>query len=418
MVEKKRAFLEKLSMHRDLGVKPGLENITELCGRLGNPHLKVPSIHVAGTNGKGAVCTMIDAALRHAGTKTLLYTSPHLVRINERFRINGKDVADDVLDETLEEVEKASIGINATFFEVLTATAFLLAVRENVDVMVLETGLGGRLDATNIVVPVVSAIVKIGLDHCDWLGDSVEKIALEKAGIIKTSVSIVLGANESSVCGLIESKAREMKAPFFYAPDFTDETEIPLGFSLGGKFNRENALTAISVLKILEEKKISPKIKVSFDGLNSVFWPGRFHAIGRFLVDGAHNPPAAAALVQSLADKMTVIAGFCSDKAVDEFLSIIAPYTNKAFAVKTSNPRSLAPQELVHKMEKCGIKAYPCASLRDAVERASNESQPKRGRPDILICGSLFLAGEALTILSPDFKHDSIDPSEKFRKDY
>ena len=407
-------FLEDLAARRRFGMKPGLETIRAVCAELDDPQRKFKAIHVAGTNGKGAVCAILDAALRAASRRDQgsgigelrigRYTSPHLVKINERFFLDGAPVD----DETLERLAKRVSGVlipdsrslipEPTFFEALTAVAFKLYAEAKVDYAILECGLGGRLDATNICDPALCVITRIGLDHCDWLGDTVEKIAAEKAGIVKPGVPVVLGRNDPSVVEVIRRRAADVGAPFHYAPDLADESEIPLDFSLPGTFNRENAVTALAALKVLFP------VPCSFFP-SSVVWPGRFQRIGNFIVDGAHNPPAARALVTAISTSnfkhqtFNLICGFCGDKDVGEVLSILAPLVKKGYAVQTNNPRSLSAEETAAKMRAAGIDAVACASIREAIDRASGVSNLKHSNTQTLICGSLFLAGEALVAL-------------------
>ena len=405
-------FLDRLAARRRFGMRPSLDAIHGVCAALGDPQKELRAIHVAGTNGKGAVCAMIEVCLRSGGLRACRYTSPHLVRINERFFVDGKPVDDATLERAADKVFHADSDTNSqlTFFEALTAVAFIAFSEAKCDYAVLETGLGGRLDATNICVPEICVITKIGLDHCDWLGDTVEKIAAEKAGIIKKGVPIVLGKNEPEVIAVVKARASEVGAPFFYAPDMADESEIPDGFSLEGAFNRENAVTALAALKVLK--------KGSRNGLSNVVWPGRFQRVGRFIIDGAHNPPAARALAAALSKYApfagsvpTLIAGFCGDKDVDETLRILAPLVGKGIAVRTNNPRSLAPEELAQKMESAGIPAISCDSIHLALEKMG--SVPNGSGVDTLICGSLFLAGEALAELSAfPWQADRFDAAE------
>lgn len=378
-------LIEQLAARRRFGMKLGLDTIHELLTRLGSPERKLRAIHVAGTNGKGAVCAILDAALREVGERIGRYTSPHLVSLNERYFVNGRIVDDATLEVFANKVNEAIVELDceATFFEALTAIAFLLYSEMDMDRVILECGLGGRLDATNVCKPEICIITKIGLDHCEWLGDTVEKVAMEKAGIIKSGVPIVLGNNATSVRELIEARAREVGAPFYYAPEMTDETEIPSDFALDGKFNRENAMTALAALKVLGVRTSS---------LKSVVWPGRLQRIGNFIIDGAHNPPAASALYDALQGrKYNLIAGFCGDKDVDAVLTILAPLVNQAFAVKTNNQRSLSAEDTAKKMCDHGIDARSVASLSEAISLS--------GDMPTLICGSLFLAGEALVRL-------------------
>ena len=297
-----------------------------------------------------------------------------------------------------------------TFFEALTAVAFVLYAEAKVDYAVLECGLGGRLDATNVCRPELCVITKIGLDHCDWLGDTVEKIAAEKAGIVKSGVPVVLGRNDPAVRAVIEARAQEVGAPFHYAPDLADERELPPGLSLPGAFNRENAVTALAALKVLLGESRDGRESVR-RGFAEAVWPGRFQRVGKVIVDGAHNPPAAAALSASLLDaglrQVDLIAGFCGDKDVDKVLSILAPAIRKGTAVRTNNPRSLSAEMTAEKMRAAGIDAAACDSLADALDRAARSDLPT------LVCGSLFLAGEALVELNAfPWSSGRFDPSE------
>ena len=411
-------FLDELVARRRFGMKPGLETIRSLCAALGDPQLKFKAIHVAGTNGKGAVCAILDAALRsHKGSGGVppprigRYTSPHLVKINERFFLDGKPVDDATLERLANRVDRVirddrnCCTVDAcptlrdtTFFEALTAVAFLLYAEAGVDYAILECGLGGRLDATNVCDPALCVITRIGLDHCDWLGDTVEKIAAEKAGIIKPGVPIVLGRNEPEVVDVIRRRAAEVGAPFHYAPDLANENEIPSEFSLPGSFNRENAVTALAGFRVLEHSNIR-----TFEHFPAVIWPGRFQRVGNFIVDGAHNPPAARALATALSSLVprpsSLIFGACGDKDVDEVLSILAPIVKKGYAVRTNNPRSLSAEETAAKMRAAGIDAIACVSIREAIDRTSGASNLKHSNTQTLICGSLFLAGEALVEL-------------------
>lgn len=413
-----QSFLSALAARRRFGMKPGLETISALCRALGHPQRRFKAIHVAGTNGKGAVCALIDAALDAAGEGggtggVGRYTSPHLVRLNERFFLNGEPVDDETLERLARSVHEAADACPAadglTFFEALTAVAFLLFAEKRVSHAVLECGLGGRLDATNVCEPELCVITKIGLDHCDWLGNTVEKIAWEKAGIIKPGVPVVLGRNAPAVVEVVRRVAVERNAPFHYAPEWADESEIPSDFPLLGAFNRENAVTALAALKVLAPRSPFP----TPSSFSRVVWPGRFQRVGSFLVDGAHNPPAAQALAASLAQllgsdaphALNLVFGACGDKDVDEVLRILSPFVARAYAVRTSNPRSLAATELAARMRAVGLEATPCASLAEAIAAASaaahvgTDPTTLGSVPTVLICGSLFLAGEALVEL-------------------
>ena len=388
-----KTLLEELAARRRFGMKPGLETLRAVLASLGDPQKRVCALHVAGTNGKGAVCALLDAALAAAGCSTGRYTSPHLVSLEERFFLGGAPVPLARLDAEAARLQTAACD-GLTYFEYLTALAFDLYAAAHPDCTILETGLGGRLDATNLCVPKLAVITRIGLDHCDWLGDTLEKIAAEKAGIIKPGVPVVLGANAPEVRAVVRKRAAEVGAPFVYAPDAVSRDEIPSDLSLAGAFNRENAQTALAALKTLFPAG-SAAYAAARRGFAHAVWPGRFQRVGRFLVDGAHNPPAAHALAEALHDafpgvRFELVAGFCGDKDVETVLRILAPFVARAFAVKTSNPRSLAAEEAARKMRAAGMVAQALPSLRDALDAT---------RGPVLVCGSLFLAGDALVEL-------------------
>lgn len=392
-------FLQELAERRRFGMRPGLDAIRAACAGLGNPQSKIRAIHVAGTNGKGAVSAIMDSCLRTKGIRCGRYTSPHLVRLNERFFIDGRPADEVLIDASAERVARVAPP-EMTFFEALTAVAFDLYATAGVGQVVMETGLGGRLDATNICEPELCVITRIGLDHCDWLGDTIAEIAAEKAGIIKPGVPIVAGENTEEALDVIERRAHAVGAPLIYAPDVAKESDIPEGFSLEGSFNRENAVTALAALGTLG-------IVDCAEGFKSVVWPGRFQRVKNFIIDGAHNPPAAKALSMALGDgKLSLVAGFCEDKDVDGVLRILAPHIARGFSVKTCNPRSLSAEETAKRMRDAGIPAEPCKSLADAIAKTEGDQT--------LICGSLFLAGEALVALGayPWGKTDGFEAAE------
>ena len=444
-------LLDELASRQRFGIKPGLDAMRGVCAALGDPQKSVRAIHVAGTNGKGAVCAILDACIRAAGLRAGRYTSPHLVRLNERFFLDGAPIDDSALDRavaslldsrTTNHEPRTTLPDSLTYFELLTVVAFLVYAEAKPDYVVLETGLGGRLDATNVCSPALTIITRIGLDHCDWLGDTVEKIAAEKAGIIKPGVPVVLGRNVPEVVTVVKARAAEVGAPFVYAPDVADDSEIPADFSLAGSFNRENAVTALAALKLLFPVPRSPSpvpcslFPVPFSplpGFSRVVWPGRFQRVGDFIVDGAHNPPAARALASALGElpgvaprSLTLVAGFCGDKDVEETLRIIAPFVRRAIAVKTNNPRSLEAEELRKKMESVGIPAISAPTLSSALATqlstpnsptpVPHEPRTTNHEPRTLICGSLFLAGEALVELNAyPWPSARFDPSESVK---
>lgn len=373
--------MAKLLERGRFGMKPGLENIRRLCAKLGDPQKELGMvIHVAGTNGKGQVCALIDQALRNAGFRTGRYTSPHLVKVNERFFLDGRPADGEIMERAAEKV-LAALGddTDITYFEALTATAFVLYRDAKIDYTILETGLGGRLDATNICEPKLTIITKVGMDHCDWLGDTVAAIAKEKAGILKDGATSILGPNSDEVKAAIKT-------------DYTVECE--------GDFTEQNKATARKALEILG-------VEANFEG---TVWPGRAQKIGRFIVDGAHNPPGAEALVKWLkanevGKKFSLVMGACGDKAVDEVIGILREVAEKGYAVKTKNPRSLEAEEIKEKMVKAGMDA-------EVWEMTRIREVPG----DVLVCGSLFLAGEALEELGVyPWGEGQNDPWEKLK---
>ncbi len=393
-----------LSRSRRFGMRPGLDTIRAVMAALGNPQDTLRCIHIAGTNGKGAVAAMLDSVLRAAGYRVVRYTSPHLVAINERFFIDGEPVADDALaavaDEVLSVIARLERdqGLEVTFFEALTAVAFVLFARARPDVTVLETGLGGRLDATNIIAsPLVSVITRIGLDHCDWLGTTHAAIATEKAGIVKPGCPVVCGAMPPEALDAIRRVAAEKGSPLVAAQPWTP----PAGFALFGAFQEENAATVKAVLDMLPF--MIPDGAIS-DGLAHVVWPGRCQRVTKdgvtYIVDGAHNPDGAAALARVLGGMAPVglVAGFCGDKDVSGHLRTLAPHVSRAWAVPIRNDRSLAPEDVAARMESAGIAgATPCAAVPEALSAAAAWA---RGTGNsVAVCGSLFLVGEALVAL-------------------
>ena len=409
-------FLDELAARRRFGMRPGLETIRGLCAALGHPEQRLGKVvHVAGTNGKGAVCALLDSCLRAAAVgKVGRYTSPHLVKLNERFFLDGAPVDDTALERMSALVSSVlrpspipspsplalTPNPSPTFFEALTAVAFLVFAEAKTEYAILETGLGGRLDATNVCQPALSVITRIGLDHCDWLGDTVEKIAAEKGGIVKRGVPVLLARNPPEVCAVIARIAAERAAPFHYAPELADAAELPRNLSLAGVFNRENAVTALAALKLLLADDPS-RFDASLAGFGKTVWPGRFQLANGFLVDGAHNPPAATALAAALRErypdeKFPLVAGFCGDKDVVATLRILAPFVSEGLAVKTNNPRSLDAATTAAKMREAGIASRSCGSLAAAFAAVPPRTD---GSPRALVCGSLFLAGEAIVEL-------------------
>lgn len=435
-----RPFLERLANRRRFGIRPGLGTMRALCAALGNPEQSFAVIHIAGTNGKGSVAAICEAALRTMGLPVARYTSPHLVRVNERFVVDGEPVSDEALERALDMVEEvcAREGLEPTFFEALTACAWLVFREACARVVVCEVGMGGRWDATNTIeAPLVSVITHVALDHCDILGDTVEAIAAEKAGIIKEGRPVVMGAMDPRAKAVIAATAGRLHAPLFDAETVrvtvsrrtlhgqtlqcsSPTCDYPAALTrLAGTFQVENAATALCALERLGEQGLPVPPKAFAEALRTVSWPGRCQLIATdppTFLDGGHNPDALRALREALKSmhvrrRVALVCGFCGDKAVGKALREIVPLVSAAWAVPLRNERGMAPADLVAALRLSGVPAAtPMASVEEGVEAATAWAQDNQGT--VLICGSLFLVGEVLA-LRGDL--GDIDPSEGLR---
>ncbi len=419
--------LQRLFARRRFGMDPGLDRIQALLARLDHPERNLAAIHVAGTNGKGSVATLVASVLDAAGFGVGRYTSPHLVHFNERIVIRGEPVADAPLAESLTRVESVAADVaragggEATFFECATAAGFDLFSRAGVRLAVIEAGLGGRLDATNVLTPLVATITRIGLEHCEQLGTTLAAIAGEKAGIIKPGRPVVIGAMPDEARDAIRRVAARQGAALVDATervvasrptpgleglalnlssDVRDLGRVHLG--LAGAYQAENAATALAVLDTIAA---SAGLEISDDACRAGFrqarWPGRFDLVQRdppVLVDGAHNPDAAAALRAALhasrfRGPIGLVAGFCGDKDIAALLRILAPIVRRAWAVETPSPRTLPATATAEQMRLAGIDAR-ASDLTQALAEAGEWARAENGL--VLVCGSLFLAGEVL----------------------
>lgn len=375
------------------GIKLGLENVRRLLDALGNPHRQLACIHVAGTNGKGSVSAMLDSVGRAAGLRTGLYTSPHLVRFNERIQVSGQPITDDEVLAGLDVVREAIArsGCTPTFFEITTALGFLHFFTQRVDLAIMETGLGGRLDATNLITPLVSVITSIDLDHQKILGDSRAKIAREKAGIIKPGVPVVSIAQTADVREVIDEVAASLSSPVTY----TMEPITDLQIGLAGSHQQLNAAVTRDALAVAKLGISSDALKT---GLKSVFWPGRFQALGdRLTIDGAHNLAASQRLVETWREcypgvSPTIVFGGLREKDLDQMLSALAPIAARFFLVPVKNPRAEDPANI---RLPSGISGVVFPEVQEAVEAAKKLAEP------ILVTGSLFLVGEVLSWIQP-----------------
>jgi dihydrofolate synthase / folylpolyglutamate synthase len=374
------------------GVKLGLENVYRLLADMGNPQNELRFIHVAGTNGKGSVCAMADSICRFAGLRSGLFTSPHLIRFNERIQVNGVPIDDDAIVRGIQRV-RAHIDEerHPTFFEITTALALDYFRAQRVDLVVLETGLGGRLDATNVVRPLVSVLTSIDLDHQHWLGDSLSKIAAEKGGIIKPGTPVLSGPQFPEVRAALEQIAASRSAPITFAE--TPIKGLPVG--LQGSHQRMNAAIAKAALA-QAGVQVSPVALAK--GLAQVYWPGRFQRIDdQMILDGAHNPAAIARLIQTWNECVaqecaSILFGGLRDKDLETMIATLSPLAARFFIVPVRSQRTASTTE-IERLVPRRIPATRCAGAREALNLA------RRFEDRILVTGSLFLAGEILSIV-------------------
>ena len=417
-----------LCERRRFGMRPGLERMEALMDFMDHPERQIAAVHIAGTNGKGSVAAIVSAVLQEAGLGAVgRYTSPHLVSFNERICINGQPVSNEILEPAFEAVEKACHHVETetdagspTFFECVTALAFEVFREQNVRIAVVETGLGGRLDATNVLLPVLSVITSIGLEHQEYLGDTLGKIAAEKAGILKKGRPAVLGADlDEEALASIEAVAARVGAKII-APEvsvtgpvssgatggkisFSDNARSlsSLAFALPGAYQRRNLATALSALEVFSSATGLDLPDDAFrKGLAEVRWPCRFQQVldePPVIVDGAHNPHAMKMLRESLKKRhgtgpLALVAGFCDDKDVVRAVHTIASLFRCAWAVEVPSSRTTPVDLLAVKFRSAGLREVtPVADWRKGLDEAIGWAKREDGT--VVVCGSLFLAG-------------------------
>ncbi len=394
--------------------KPGLERIGVLCERLGNPQDSLRFVHVAGTNGKGSTCSMLSSVLRAAGYRVGLYTSPYIRFFNERMCVDGEPISNEELSEITEYVRPFADDMTdkPTEFELITAIAFEYFKRHACDVVVLEAGMGGRLDSTNIIRnPLLSIITGIALDHVAFLGDTVEKIAAEKAGIIKDGAPILYGGDDLSAKAVIKKKAREMGSSFHAVPyeglriiqadlsgtafDFGERKELKI--SLLGGYQPRNASLVITAVDLLRERGLLISEKALREGLAAARWQARFEIISRdplTIFDGAHNPQGIRSAVESIKQyfgdkKVYLLTGVLRDKDYTAIAKDLSTVASRAFTLTPDNPRALSAEDYAKTLCEAGIEAKAYGTLSDTLD-AARMAAKKDGVP--LIClGSLYV---------------------------
>lgn len=412
--------MKRLYALQRLGVKPGLGRIRKLLAALGDPHRAYPSIHVAGTNGKGSTSAILHSILSRRYS-TGLYTSPHLRRFNERIRVNGALIKDSEVVRGAERVEAAAkkAGVRGlTFFEFTTAMAFLHFRDSGVEAAVLETGMGGRWDATNIGEPIVSVITNIGLDHAEFLGPDISSVASEKAGIIKRSVPVVTGADKRDALRVIRAAAKEKDSPLFVLGtdfnitpsekegrfDYSGTAWTLKGLSVGlkGAHQRRNAACAIAALEAATGafKVTAGDIK---RGLAGVVWPGRVEVLKTrplVILDSAHNPEGAAALKEALGSfkysRLTLVIGVMADKDIDGIFSTLIPLADKVIFAAPRTQRAAPVETLLQKARPYELDAEAAGTVKDALRAALKGA---RRADAVCVTGSVFTVGEALAYL-------------------
>ncbi|WP_417667863.1 bifunctional folylpolyglutamate synthase/dihydrofolate synthase [Roseibium sp.] len=427
------AILDRLLALHPKEIDLSLGRMERLLAALGNPENKLPpTIHIAGTNGKGSVTATMRAMLEAGGKRCHVYTSPHLVAFNERIRLgaDGKFVGDPKLFDALFRCEEANAGQEITFFEITTAAAILLFAENPADVLLLEVGLGGRLDATNVIDrPLATVITPISMDHEKFLGEDVTAIAAEKAGILKRDCPVVVAPQEDAVMAVIERKAARLKAPVHrFGQEFTsyedhgrlvfqDEEglyDLPLP-SLIGRHQYINAGIAIATLKA---SGVWPGERQAAEGLRSVNWPGRLQSLthgplvdqcpegAEIWLDGGHNPGAGVSIAAFMGEQeerhpkpLYMISGMLTTKDPVGFFRSFAGLAREVLTVPISNTTTARdPEELAQFAAEAGLESAAFGSLAHAISHIVEAAQDDREPPRILICGSLYLAGEVLAV--------------------
>jgi len=407
------------------GLHWGLETITEVLAGLGKPHLKYPTAIVAGTNGKGSTAAMLANILRCAGYRTGLYTSPHLVRVNERIRLNGEEIGDEDFARAFSEVRQVVEDLQGqrrlkqlpSFFEFLTATAFHYFAQVGANFVVLEVGMGGRLDATNVTQPRVAVITNIGLDHVEFLGSSLAAIGHEKAGVIKPGTPVVSGCEEGEAAEVIRQRCEELGTELFETNYFgwlwglqsfqglylfnlclDSDCFASLSSPLRGKFQVKNAVAAVTAAWRLSQDGIQITRSAIVKGLQRTVWPGRLERILEHplvLLDGAHNPAAARELAEFIQEelrgrRLRLVYGSMRDKAIGEISAILFPLAAEVYLTHPPVPRAANAEEILAaaRFRPAGlvIEPEPCQAVTRACQASSREDA-------VMVIGSLFLVG-------------------------
>lgn len=411
-VEEAIAYIEAQTWSK---TKLGLGRTRELLDKLGNPQKDLKFIHVAGSNGKGSVCAMLSSVLIEAGMRTGLYTSPFLSDFTEQLQVNGNNISGEELFEIVKQVKPVAEAMeeHPSRFEILTAVGMLFFKKKKCDIVVLEVGLGGALDSTNVIsAPEVAVIMNIGLEHCEYLGNTIEEIAKNKAGIIKSGSDCVVYKGDKKAVDVFVECCKNKNVPItvsdfdsisnakvdidgieFSKGDFTD-IKLPLI----GSHQIYNASVAIDAITVLNKRGYSISNEAVYKGFSKVSWPARFEVLSKeplFILDGAHNPQCAQALSDTLrvlfpkGTKFTLLMGILADKDLDAILQSMMPFAKEVVCVTPNSIRALEGKKLSEKIEKdYGISAMSCETIREGIQKAISKNS------SVVAFGSLYMAGE------------------------
>ena len=415
--------LDAMYALRRFGIKLGLDVIGGIFDALGNPQNRLRFVHIAGTNGKGSIAAFLAAILQQAGLRVGLFTSPHLVRFNERIRINDREISTDHMVDAYMAVTKAHQGSReATFFEIATAMAIVEFAREKVDIAIIETGMGGRMDATNIIRPMVSIISNISIEHRKHLGNTLTQITTEKAGIIKTGIPVVTGVRQRKAIAVIEKTAGERSAPCYRLGQAfrirrvkngrfnyygLTHTWRDISTNLLGKHQPENVALAMAACELLNQQALTITEHQVRKGLSNVYWPARLEVVSTdpyILLDGAHNLAAARILADFIATDLsdrnvTLVIGILDDKPYHAMLAILAPLAHRVIVTQASIDRALSPEKLAKAAGRYARNIVTKPDVGAAVQHAVTTID-KNGA--IVVAGSLYVAGEAIAYLNND----------------
>jgi dihydrofolate synthase / folylpolyglutamate synthase len=398
-----------------------LVNTIKLCEFLGNPQHRFKSVHVAGTNGKGSVSHMLAAIFQSAGYKTGLYTSPHLRDFRERIRVNGEMIQKDFVTEFVGRIRPVSEAIDPSFFEVTVAMAFEYFAAQKVDIAIVEVGLGGRLDSTNVITPELSVITNISFDHMNLLGDSLPKIAFEKAGIIKQGIPVVIGEHQPETSAVFEQRAAAAKAPLSFADRhrfvgdwkfephslIAEVTSLPARdkeyykLDLPGLYQAKNLLTVLEAVHVLIEKGWGLEHRHVHHGLIQVKkltgLHGRWETIHEHppvILDVAHNEDGIRQLIRQIEitdhEELLIVFGMVKDKEIDRVLELLPPQAMYYFT-RAQIPRALPEEELAERAKAKGLKGAPYPTVMEALKAAMGHA---RSKDLVIVCGSVFIVGE------------------------